>query len=223
MPLIDFPDPRVASSEGIVALGGELNTGNLIRAYEMGIFPWPMPGWPLPWFCPPQRAILEFKNLHIPRSLAKAERTSGFRFTLDAAFPQVIQACARIPRAHESGTWIDQDVIRSYIELHEFGRAHSAEAWFGDELIGGMYGVDAGGAMGGESMFYLRPNASKLALLHMFEHLAERGLDWFDVQVLTPHVVALGAREIPREEFLDRLAETQARGLRLFGADEPED
>jgi leucyl/phenylalanyl-tRNA--protein transferase len=216
MSLIDFPDPRAASFQGIVALGGELNTGNLIRAYETGIFPWPMPGWRLPWCCPEQRAILEFKNLHIPRSLAKAKRTSGFRFTIDAAFPRVIRACAQIPRAHESGTWIDRHIIRSYIELHEMGRAHSAEAWLGDELIGGMYGVDAGGAMGGESMFYLRPNASKLALLHMFEHLAERGLEWFDVQVLTPHVITLGAREIPRDLFLDKLAETQALGLKLF-------
>lgn len=219
MSLIDFPDPRRTSRDGIVGLGGDLNPANLIRAYEAGIFPWPMPGLRLPWCCPPRRAVLEFKDLHIPRSLQKAKRTSGFRFTIDAAFDRVIRACAAIPRAHESGTWITRDIIRSYIELHELGRAHSAEAWLGDELVGGMYGVDAGGAMGGESMFYLRPNASKLALLHMFEHLIERGLDWFDTQVLTPHVIALGAREIPRDSFLDKLAATQARGLKLFDAE----
>jgi leucyl/phenylalanyl-tRNA--protein transferase len=216
MTLIDFPDPRFASYNGVVAVGGEMNAGNLVRAYEAGIFPWPMPGYPVPWFCPEPRAILEFKDLHIPRSLSKARRNSGLSFTIDAAFPQVIRACAQTPRVHESGTWIDRDVIRSYSELHQLGRAHSVETWDGEELVGGLYGVDAGGAMGGESMFYWRPNASKLALLHLIDHLAGRGLDWLDVQVMTPHMQALGAKEIPRGKFLDKLAETQSYGLRLF-------
>jgi leucyl/phenylalanyl-tRNA--protein transferase len=216
MSLIDFPDPRVTSYEGIVAFGGELSAGNLIRAYESGIFPWPIEGWPLPWFCPEQRAVLEFKDLHLPRRLLRVRRTSGFRFTIDAAFERVIRACAHVRRPRESGTWINPEVIHAYVELHQLGRAHSAEAWIGDRLVGGMYGVDSGGAFGGESMFYLEPYASKLALLHMIDHLAERGLDWFDAQVMTPHMEVLGTREIPRDAFLGKLAETQARGLRLF-------
>ncbi|MEO6391164.1 MAG: leucyl/phenylalanyl-tRNA--protein transferase [Pyrinomonadaceae bacterium] len=215
MSLIDFPDPRLATFDGIVAVGGKLTPENLLRAYRAGIFPWPIDRW-LPWFCPDERAILEFKDLHFSRSLRKAQRNAGFRFTIDAAFPQVIHNCATVARAHEPGTWIDREIIRAYTELHAVGRAHSVETWRGNQLVGGLYGVDAGGAFAGESMFYLEPNASKLALLHLIEHLAARGAEWIDAQVMTPHMLALGAREIPRVEFLDKLAQTQARGLRLF-------
>lgn len=215
MSLIDFPDPRLATIDGIVAVGGKLTPENLLRAYRAGIFPWPIDRW-LPWFCPDERAILEFKDLHVSRSLKKAQRTAGFRFTIDAAFPQVIHNCATVKRAHEPGTWIDREIIRAYTELHAIGRAHSVETWHGDKLVGGLYGVDAGGAFAGESMFYLEPNASKLALLHLIEHLAARGAEWLDAQVMTPHMEALGAREVPRDEFLDKLAQAQARGLRLF-------
>jgi leucyl/phenylalanyl-tRNA--protein transferase len=107
-------------------------------------------------------------------------------------------------------------MIRAYSELHDEGRAHSVEAWDGEELVGGIYGVDAGGAFAGESMFYLRPNASKLALLHLIEHLATRGLDWLDIQVMTPHMKVFGARNISRNQFLKRLRDSLERGLRLF-------
>lgn len=216
MSLIDFPDPRRATFDGIVAVGGKLTTENLLRAYQAGIFPWPIDRW-LPWFCPDERAILEFKDLHVSRSLRKAQRTSGFRFTIDADFPQVIHNCATVARVHEPGTWIDREIIRAYTELHVIGRAHSVETWHGDQLVGGLYGVDAGGAFAGESMFYLEPNASKLALLHLIEHVAARGAEWIDAQVMTPHMQALGAREVPRDEFLDKLAQAQGRGLKLFG------
>jgi leucyl/phenylalanyl-tRNA--protein transferase len=215
--LIRFPDPRDAPYGDIIAVGGNLHTSNLVRAYARGIFPWPIEGWPLTWFSPQERAMIEFKDLKVPRSLAKVRRRAPFRITIDKAFPAVINACARVKRAEEQGTWITPQVLRAYCELHELGHAHSVEAWEGERLVGGLYGVDAGGAFAGESMFYLRPNASKLALLHLIEHLNARGLDWLDIQVMTPHMEALGACTITREEFLDKLAAARVRNLKLFG------
>jgi leucyl/phenylalanyl-tRNA--protein transferase len=214
--LISFPDPRDAPYGDIIAVGGNLQTLNLLRAYERGIFPWPVEGWPLTWFSPQERAIIEFKDLKVPRSLAKVKRRAPYRLTIDAAFRAVILACARVKRPEEQGTWITPQMLGAYCRLHELGHAHSVEAWEGEELVGGLYGVDAGGAFAGESMFYLRPNASKLALLHLIEHLQQSGLDWLDIQVITPHMKALGARTITREEFLDKLALARLRKLKLF-------
>lgn len=217
--LIDFPDPRDAPFGDIIAVGGNLHPLNLRRAYARGIFPWPIEGWPLTWFSPQERAIIEFEKMKVPRSLSKVRRRAPYRLSIDAAFPEVIRACARVPRAGEQGTWITPDMFRAYCQLHELGHAHSVEAWEGDVLVGGLYGVDAGGAFAGESMFYLRPNASKLALLHLVEHLRRRGLEWLDIQVMTPHMQAFGARAVTRCEFLERLAAARARGLKLFGAE----
>ena len=217
--IIRFPDPRDAPYGDIVAVGGNLHPSNLLRAYARGIFPWPIEGWPLTWFSPQERAILEFKDLHVPRSLARVRRSAPYRLTFDRAFPEVIATCARVRRPDEQGTWITPEMFRAYCGLHALGHAHSVEAWEGEQLVGGLYGVDAGGAFAGESMFFLRPNASKLALLHLIEHLQGRGLDWLDIQVMTPHMEALGARLIPREEFLDRLALARARSLKLFEAE----
>jgi leucyl/phenylalanyl-tRNA--protein transferase len=211
-----FPDPRSATPEGIVAVGARPEPELLAEAYARGIFPWPVEGYPLLWFSPPERGVLFFEELHVPRSLARERRRTRLVFTIDRAFERVIRACAAVPRAHEQGTWITREMVRGYCEFHRRGRAHSVEAWEGGELVGGLYGVDAGGAFAGESMFHLRPNASKLALLFLIEHLASRGLEWLDIQVLTPHMEALGARLVPREEFLARLSRTQARGLKLF-------
>ncbi len=211
-----FPDPREATEDGIVAVGGRPEPALLEEAYGRGIFPWPVEGYPLLWFSPPERALLFFDELHLPRSLARERRRTSLTFTIDRAFERVIRACAEVPRAHEQGTWITPWMIRGYCEFHRRGRAHSVEAWEGEELVGGVYGVDAGGAFAGESMFRLRPNASKLALLSLIDHLRARGLHWLDVQVMTPHMEALGARPVPREEFLQLLADTRARGLKLF-------
>ena len=216
MSLIRFPDPRHTAYGGIVAVGGQLNAVNLLSAYRQGIFPWPIDDWPLTWFCPEERAILEFCDLHVPRSLARIKRRTRFSFTIDQDFRSVIQACAKAKRAGEDGTWITPEMIRAYCELHRSGHAHSVEAWEGEHLVGGLYGVDAGGAFAGESMFFLRPNASKLALLHLIEHLAKRGLDWLDIQVMTPHMEALGAKLISRDRFLEKLKGALARKLDLF-------
>ena len=210
-----FPDPRYARGD-VVALGDDLRVETLRDAYRHGIFPWPHEELTLPWFSPRRRTVIFFDELHVGRSLRKSQRRNGFTYSIDRAFEQVIAACADSPRGEETGTWIGPEIISAYTKLHRAGDAHSAEVWSGDELVGGLYGVDAGGLFTGESMFHLAPDASKLALLFLIDHLRERGATWIDCQVTTPHMTALGAREIPRNRFLDMLAEQQARGLSLF-------
>ena len=210
-----FPDPRYVPGD-VVALGDDLSPDTLMDAYRHGIFPWPTEWMPLPWFSPRRRAIVRFDQLHVPRSLRYARRRSLWRFTIDHSFPDVITACASTPRPGQQGTWIFPEVVHAYTRLHLLGHAHSVEVWEEEELIGGVYGVDAGGVFNGESMFYRRPNASKLAILFLIEHLASRGLDWMDIQMMTPHMKALGATTIKRDRFLDLVAATQARGLTLF-------
>jgi len=211
--LIHFIDPARAI-DGIVALGGPLTTTNLLRAYCRGIFPWPIREDIVPWCCPEERGVLDFDDLHIPRRLARTRHT--FHFTIDQSFPQVITHCATVERKHETGTWITRQMISAYCELHERGHAHSVEVWEGTELVGGLYGVDACGSFSGESMFSLRSNASKFALLFLIQHLKQRGVDWIDIQMVTSHLEALGAKAIPRAEFLAKLAATQKRKLTLF-------
>jgi leucyl/phenylalanyl-tRNA--protein transferase len=214
--MMDFPDPRAANYGDIVAVGGNLQPDNLINAYRRGIFPWPVENCPLPWFSPRERAIIEFDELHVPPRLARLRRRTPLRFTVDQDFARVVLNCALIPRPEETGTWITPEMFEAYVALHRLGRAHSIEAWEGDDLVGGIYGVDAGGAFAGESMFHVRPNASKLALLFLIEHLCTRGLEWLDVQVLTPHVERLGAKLVSRAAFLCKLECALERGLQLF-------
>ena len=205
------------NARDIVGFGGDLSIENLRNAYARGIFPWHIEGLPLPWFCPEYRAILEFSELHIPRTLRKEWRKANFTFTIDKSFRQVVENCAKSNRNGESGTWITEDFIRSYCKFNEIGNAHSVEVWDSSgNLVGGLYGVDAGGVFCGESMFFLRPNASKLALLFLVEHLKTRGATWLDTQVMTPHFEVFGAKEIARAEFLDKLEETQRQNLKLF-------
>jgi leucyl/phenylalanyl-tRNA--protein transferase len=210
-----FPDPRRARGD-IVTLGDDLTTNALRDAYFHGIFPWPVDGLPLPWFSPRHRAILDFGELRVDRSLRRSLRKSSLTFTIDKAFGQVIEACASASRPGQGGTWIVTKIIDTYVRLHQRGDAHSIEAWNEERLVGGLYGVDAGGLFTGESMFHLEADASKLALLYLVRHLASRGAEWLDIQQLTPHMARLGAREIARTAFLDRLAATQAKGLLLF-------
>ncbi len=229
MSSINFPNPRTHEfaewvlfgdyyyhASDIISFGGEMSVENLQKAYRSGIFPWHITGLPLPWFCPERRAILEFAELHIPKSLRKEFQKTNFTFSIDRAFQTVVEHCANAKRNHEAGTWITENFIESYTRLHENGDAHSIEVWNGAELVGGLYGVDSGGVFGGESMFHLRSNASKFALLHLIEHLETRGATWIDIQVMTPHFEVLGAKEISRDEFLCKLEETQQKRLQLF-------
>ena len=220
MLLIDFPNPRFClNSDGVFCVSETdfLNPANLLHAYKQGIFPWMIEGYDLvPWFCPPQMAVIEFAEIHIPKSLRKTQKRSEFTFTIDEAFVDVVYACAKIKRNGQRGTWITQDIYDSYSELNRLGVAHSVEVWKNDELVGGLYGVDAGGVFCGESMFHTSSDASKLAFLHLVEHLKLRGSKWLDIQVMTPHFEILGAKEIPRSDFLGKLEQTLAEGLKLF-------
>jgi leucyl/phenylalanyl-tRNA--protein transferase len=214
--LIYFLDPASSPVEGIVAVGGRLTTTNLLRAYRKGIFPWPINEQILPWCCPEVRAILDFKDLHVSRRLARVQRQSKFDFTIDKAFADVIERCATVRRKDQSGTWITSQIFDAYSQLHHEGHAHSVEVWQGNILVGGLYGVDSGGAFAGESMFSLVSDASKLALLYLVDHLKSKGAGWLDIQMMTPHMEAMGAREIHRDEFLKLLASAQVRNLKLF-------
>ena len=226
---INFPNPQTHefaewvqvgeyyyNASDIISFGGELTVENLRKAYRNGIFPWHIEGFPLPWFCPKKRAILEFEELHVPRSLRKDYQNTEFTFTIDGDFRSVIENCSKIKRAGEAGTWITPGFIESYTDFHAAGGAHSVEVRRGSELVGGLYGIDSDGVFCGESMFHLAPNASKMALLHLIEHLKTRGAAWLDIQVMTPHFEVLGAKEIPRRQFLEKLKETQKQHLRLF-------
>lgn len=218
----DFPEwlpfgDYLYYARDIISFGDALTVENVREAYGKGIFPWYMDGIPLPWFCPERRAILRFEDLHIPRSLAKERRKNNFRFTIDEDFRHVIEECSMATRTGQKGTWITSAFIEIYTELHEQGMAHSVEAW--DEngnLVGGVYGVDAGGVFCGESMFYKKPYASKLALLFLIDHLKERGSTWLDCQVMTPHMHALGAKEIERKDFLDKLNAARSGHMTVF-------
>jgi leucyl/phenylalanyl-tRNA--protein transferase len=210
-----FPDPRYSRTD-IVAVGGDVRVETLRDAYRHGIFPWPHEGLPLPWFSPRRRAVIFFDEMHVGRSTRKATKSSRYAFTIDRAFRDVIEACADAPRPGQDGTWIEPYIVDAYTALHRAGDAHSVEVWEDDVLVGGLYGVDSGGVFTGESMFHGTRNASKLALLFLTDHLRSRGATWLDCQVMTPHMEALGAREITRARFLDLLADAQASDMKLF-------
>ena len=220
MPIRKFPDPRKADDEdGLVAVGGDLSVPSLLLAYRKGIFPWPAEGLPLLWFCPPQRAILRLEELHVPRSLERSRKKAlreGWRFSIDLDFAAVVEACSAIPRPGQPGTWILPEMKEAYLELHRAGYAHSVEAWRGTELVGGLYGVSVDGIFAGESMFHRESDASKLALLHLLEVLGSRGCDWIDIQMMTPHMAMLGARQLRRDEFLDLLERSLKSEVRLL-------
>ncbi len=213
-----FPEVTEADASGLLAVGGDLEPETLLEAYCQGIFPWPHEGVPyLLWFAPPQRAVLDFADLHVPRRLTRLRRAADLTFTIDRAFDDVIAACRRADRPGQSGTWILPEMEAAYCRLHRLGIAHSVEAWNpAGQLAGGLYGVDAGGLFSGESMFHREPNASKLALLFLVDHLQGQGVDFLDIQQLTPHLAALGAREIPRATFQRRLHGALISGRCLF-------
>jgi leucyl/phenylalanyl-tRNA---protein transferase len=210
-----FPDPRRAPGD-VVAIGEDLSVETLREAYRRGIFPWPHETLPLPWFSPRRRTVIVFDELHVGRSLRKAFHRAGYAYSIDRDFSAVIRACAEAERPEQEGTWIGPKIVAAYTRLHRAGDAHSVEVWEGERLVGGLYGIDAGGVFTGESMFHRAPDASKLALLFLIEHLRGRGATWLDCQVMTPHMRLLGAREIARSRFLDMLAEAQSKELRLF-------
>lgn len=212
----EFPPQSLANSEGILAVGGTVSPITLRRAYRSGIFPWPVePTFPVLWFCPDERFVLELNELHISRSLRRSIRRDGFEVRFDTDFDAVVDACAG-PREGAGGTWIDERIAPAYGMLHRAGRhdnvsAHSVETWQNGKLVGGLYGVAVGNVFCGESMFHTVTNASKVALVGLVERMVERGFDLLDCQVHTEHLESLGAKDIARDRYLERLA----RGLGL--------
>jgi len=203
-----FPNPRLASNEGLVAIGGDLSTHRLLLAYQNGIFPWFSEGEPILWWSPDPRLVLFPQEFKPSKSLQKTIRRSLFDVTLDQAFPEVIHECAQIRVEHQEGTWIVSDMIDAYCQLHTSGFAHSVEAWQDGKLVGGLYGVSLGGCFFGESMFSRVSNASKVAFASLIDYLTMHQFDLIDCQVTTQHLIRLGAKEIPRDRFLDLLSAT---------------
>jgi len=199
-----FPPPSMAETDpdGLLAIGGDLSETRLLNAYRAGIFPWFSDNQPLLWWSPDPRTLLFPDRLHVSRSLRKTLRRQLFHVTFDTAFEQVIQHCARIPRAGQDGTWITTGMIDAYCKLHRHGHAHSVEVWHGDELAGGLYGVAIGAAFYGESMFSRRRDASKIALVKLIDKLAAAGFLFLDCQVVTDHLMSLGAETVDRSAFL---------------------
>jgi leucyl/phenylalanyl-tRNA---protein transferase len=208
-----FPDPEAAGPGGVVGVGADLEPETLVHAYRQGIFPWPHPGAPLPWFSPDPRGVLPLDELRISRSLRQRLRGCGWHATVDAAFDQVIAACSE-PRAGE-GTWITARMRAAYRRLHRLGWAHSLEVWDGGTLVGGLYGVLLGGVFTGESMFHRATDASKVALVDLVARFAEAGGSLIDVQLVTPHLASLGARELPRGDYLALLRQVRDDPVRL--------
>jgi leucyl/phenylalanyl-tRNA--protein transferase len=200
-----FPSPQLAPKEGLLAVGGDLSQERLLLAYRMGIFPWYCKYEPILWWSPDPRLVLYPAELRVSKSLQKTIKKGIFTVTADQAFEAVINACAQSRTSVDEGTWIVEEMIDAYCRLHDSGFAHSVEAWQGDRLAGGLYGVSLGRCFFGESMFTHISNASKVAFVALVKHLQALNFDLIDCQVTTPHLVKFGAREIPRARYLNEL------------------
>lgn len=216
-----FPGPGGTDEDGVVGVGADLSPATLVDAYRRGIFPWPHPDVPLPWFSPDPRGVIELDAFHVSRSLRRTLRRCGWSTTVDAAFEQVVAGCAE-GRGH-AGTWITPTMSRAYLRLHVLGWAHSLEVWDHDRLVGGVYGVQVGGVFTGESMFHRERDASKVALVDLAARLRAAGGRLLDVQLTTEHLCSLGAVDVPRERFLEQLAAARDLDVRLATGEQPVD
>ena len=204
----DFPDPRSASDEGLLAYGGDLSSSRILTAYKQGIFPWYSQGDPILWWSPNPRLILYPHNFKVKKSFRRVLRSGKFSVTFDERFSDVIRYCATVPREGQNSTWIVPEMEEAYIRLHEEGFAHSVEVYKEEKLVGGLYGISMGKAFFGESMFSLVPDASKVAFKALSDVLGRRGYDFIDCQMKTDHMISLGAEVVEREVFLDMLENT---------------
>lgn len=202
---IVFPEPELSRQDGLLAVGGDLSIERILLAYTKGIFPWYSSGDPILWWSPDPRLVLYPGSLHVSRSLRKTLKQGRFTVTLDRDFSRVIAACAGATRDNQPGTWITADMIQAYCRLHEAGFAHSVEVWDQAELAGGLYGVSLGKCFFGESMFARKNNASKVGLVTLVGLLKKWSFTLIDCQVATRHLAGLGAREIPRKQFMAEL------------------
>ncbi|MFO7802294.1 MAG: leucyl/phenylalanyl-tRNA--protein transferase [Desulfovermiculus sp.] len=208
----DFPDPYRDEVGELLAIGGDLNPQRLLAAYAKGIFPWYDETSPILWWSPDPRLILVPEELHISRRLARFMAQKPLAVTVNMSCPQVIESCARVPRRGVKGTWLVPEMIAAYTRLHELGYVHSVETWQDGHLVGGIYGVGLGRTFFGESMFHRVSNASKVALAYLTGILLAHGVQLMDCQQTTGHLLSLGAREIPRREFLCRLQQALEAG-----------
>ena len=196
-----FPPVEEALEDGLLAMGGDVSVDRLLLAYKKGIFPWYDGDTPL-WWCPDPRFVLFPAELKVSKSMLALIKKNTYRFTIDTAFSQVIRSCKELQRKDQDGTWITDELENSLNELHRMGFAHSAETWLNDTLVGGLYGIRMGNLFFGESMFSKENNASKYAFIQYVQHLQEQGVYLVDCQVYTAHLESLGARMIPRTEFM---------------------
>jgi leucyl/phenylalanyl-tRNA--protein transferase len=200
---LSFPDPNDSDDEGLLAVGGDLSPARLLFAYEKGIFPWYSAGVPPLWWSPNPRALMTRQRLHVSRSLRRVLRSGTFEVSFDRAFAQVIEACAS---NREGGTWILPEMLQAYLQLHRLGHAHSFEVWQDGALAGGLYGVRRGALFAAESMFHVVTNASKVALAVSLDTLFEAGIQVFDVQFLTEHLLSMGAYQVQRKDYLEQVS-----------------
>lgn len=202
-----FPDPRLADPDGLLAIGGDLSVERLLLAYSKGIFPWFEEDTPILWWSPDPRMVIFPERFRVSHSLRNTLRKGMYQVTFDRAFPEVIHHCAHVKRKDGKGTWIVPAMREAYLRLHEEGYAHSVESWFNGQLAGGLYGVSLGRIFFGESMFYLRKDASKVALYALVQKLREWQFFLIDAQQDTPHIRSLGGELISIEKFLNILHE----------------
>jgi leucyl/phenylalanyl-tRNA--protein transferase len=206
-----FPDPELAEEDGLLGVGGDLSPPRLLLAYASGIFPWFSKGEPIMWWSPDPRCVLRPEQLNISTSLRQALKKGNYEIRFDTCFEEVIMQCAATKRKGQRGTWITKEMVEAYIRLHELGYAHSTEVFMDGELAGGLYGISIGGTYSGESMFHLRPEASKIALYHLVQRLKEKGFPLIDCQVTNQHLLSLGAEEMPRKEFLKHVMKNREK------------
>lgn len=198
-----FPDPRLASKEGLIAWGGDLSTDRILSAYKQGIFPWYNEDDPILWWSPDPRLILYPKDIKISKSLKKSLKKYEVKFNTN--FEEVIKQCRDTRVKNQEGTWILKEIIEAYTKLHDSGYVKSVETYFEKELVGGLYGVDLDGVFCGESMFSIKKDASKVALVRLAQKLESEGYKFIDCQIPTDHLKSMGAVEISRDKFLDML------------------
>jgi len=199
---LEFPSVDNATTDGLLAYGGDLSVDRLLLAYRNGIFPWYDDNSPILWWCPDPRMVLFPEKLRISKSMRKIMTSGKFRLTKNSCFKTVIDNCSKIERRGQKGTWITKEMKTAYMNLHDKGHVKSYEVWEDEELVGGLYGMDLGNVFCGESMFSLKSNASKFAFIRLLEDLKVDNYELVDCQVYTKHLASLGAEKIPREDFL---------------------
>jgi leucyl/phenylalanyl-tRNA--protein transferase len=203
--MIEFPDPKLSDDEGLIAQGGELSPEYLLSAYCQGIYPWFCEDEPILWWSPNPRMVLLPEKFKLRKSLRQIINRSTYKLKVDTAFREVITNCSRIPRPDQAETWITNEIMEAYVKLHQLGYAHSFESYLNGDLVGGLYGISIGNCFFGESMFFTKSDASKVAFYHLVQFALKNNFAFIDAQQPTGHLSSLGAQPIPRNNFFELL------------------